>query len=186
MKSKLQTIRENLIKGTDYVSTNDLAYYLGYKGDDFYNSDHYKIIKELIIRRPKNDDNKKITSSKDSFEMLQDLSHLDVEEFHVLLLNQGNRIISRQRISRGGMTSCVVDLRVLAELSLRNKATQVIVCHNHPSGNLNPSQADKILTEKIKSGLKLLDINLLDHIIIGGGENYGGYNYYSFADEGTL
>lgn len=123
-----------------------------------------------------------VTSSRDAFNLL--CTYLDDkirEEFYTLYLNAANRLLSIERISHGGMTSTVVDCRLIFKKALSiSGVTQIIIAHNHPSGNLSPSDADKRLTEKIKEGGKLLDIKLLDHLIIASNR------FYSFADEGIL
>lgn len=126
---------------------------------------------------------KKISSSKDAFEFIRQFYDNDIEIFEssfILLLNAANKTIGYAKISQGGITGTVVDPRIVAKYAISSLATGVILCHNHPSGNLNPSNADKQLTQKIKDGLKILDINLFDHLIIT--EN----SYTSFADEGIL
>lgn len=123
----------------------------------------------------------KITSSSDAFHMLYSrLQDLDIEEFWVMYLNKGNKVIEISRISFGGRDATVVDLRVLFTQALLKKATGVIMCHNHPSGTLRPSQPDIELTKKAKQSGDILGVSVLDHLIIAGS------SYYSFADEGNL
>lgn len=123
----------------------------------------------------------KIASSRDVFEvfgpMLADLPH---EEFWVMFLNRGNKIIGHHRVSQGGITGTVIDVRLVMKKALEQLATSVILCHNHPSGSLSPSQADIDITKKLAEAGKVMDIPVLDHLIIG--EN----NYFSFADEGMM
>jgi DNA repair protein RadC len=102
------------------------------------------------------------------------------EEMIVLCLNQGNKVIGYHRVSAGGQTATVADLRIIATLALNCTANQIILAHNHPSGSLQPSSADIALTRKAKEGLALLDIRLLDHLIITD------ERHYSFAEEGEL
>lgn len=109
--------------------------------------------------------------------LLKDLEH---EEFWVLFLNRANRILGSECLSSGGMTSTVIDVRVLFRKALEIKACALIVAHNHPSLSAFPSQHDRVITEKIRSAGELLDIVLHDHLIIAGD------NYYSFVDEGIL
>lgn len=122
-----------------------------------------------------------ITSSKDVFNIMQPLlGSLNHEEFWVVFLNNSNKILHRLLLSKGGLTGTVVDIRLLFKHALDYLATGVILCHNHPSGSLCPSTADKEITEKItKAGLNL-DIKILDHLIITEKA------YFSFADEGQL
>jgi DNA repair protein RadC len=103
------------------------------------------------------------------------------EEFMVLLLNRVNRVIGCLKLSKGGLTGTVVNLRILFGTALKAMASSIIVAHNHQSNNLVPSQEDRDLTRKIKDAGKLLDIHLLDHLILGTADNY-----ISFANEGWL
>ena len=109
----------------------------------------------------------KINSSKQVFSLMQpllgDLSH---EEFWVLYLNNSNKVLSKDQISKGGITATLVDVRLLYKRALELSAVAIILCHNHPSGKLNPSKADKQLTQKIKEGGTSLDIKLLDLSLI--------------------
>jgi len=123
----------------------------------------------------------KITSSKSVFEIMQPiLGDLGHEEFWVLLLNNSNTVLSKQQLSKGGITGTLVDVRVLMKKALEIGAVALIICHNHPSGTLKISEADKQITNKIKNAGKALDIKLLDHLIITE------QAYASFADEGLL
>ena len=124
---------------------------------------------------------KKISASSDVNELFQeDLSSLQYEEFHVLLLNQANMILKKQLISKGGISSSIADPKVIFEAALSAKASALILVHNHPSGNLKPSKKDIAITSKLKSAGQVLDLPVLDHIIIAE------TGYYSFADEGIL
>lgn len=123
-----------------------------------------------------------ITSSKDVFRMMYPiLTDKDYEEFWVLYLNQGNKVILKTIISEGGQSSTVVDPRKVFKIAIDHKACSLVLCHNHPSGIVKPSQQDIKLTTQIKEGGKFLDIQVLDHIIIGETDDY-----YSFADSGVL
>ena len=127
------------------------------------------------------EDKKQIKSSQDVFALmhphLEDLPH---EEFWVVLLNRANKIIDKRKISHGGMTGTVTDVKIILKEAIDRRATGIIMCHNHPSGNTHPSKADFNITRKLKNAAAYLDIQVLDHIITGE------KNYYSFADEGTL
>ncbi|MFZ5972879.1 MAG: RadC family protein [Bacteroidota bacterium] len=126
-------------------------------------------------------DKPKITSSKDAFELLRgDLMDLTREEFWVLLLNRAHRVIKKKRVSEGGVSGTVADPKIIYKLALEELASGIIVAHNHPSGNLTASQSDIDLTRKLKEAGKVMDVQLLDHLIVAG------KNYYSFADEGLL
>lgn len=123
----------------------------------------------------------KITSSRDAYEfirpVLEDLPH---EEFWIILLNRANKLITKKLIGRGGVSETSADLKLIFKTAVENLASALIVCHNHPSGNLKPSQSDLKLTKKIIEASKLLELAVLDHIIVGDNA------YYSFADEGVL
>ncbi|WP_010136943.1 RadC family protein [Ochrovirga pacifica] len=123
----------------------------------------------------------KIGCSKDAYEILQPLlGDLPHEEFWVLHLNNSNKVIEKQLISKGGLTGTLVDLRIIFKKSLELLATAMILGHNHPSEKLQPSSADKHITQKIKTAALTLDIKVLDHLIVTQ------KTYFSFADEGIL
>jgi DNA repair protein RadC len=123
----------------------------------------------------------KIGASRDvAAYFLPILSDLQYEEFWILLLNRANHVITRFQVSKGGITGTVVDPRIIFKKAVECGASGIILCHNHPSGNRQPSDADLALTKKLREGGSLLEIQVLDHIIIGGD------SYYSFADEGKL
>ena len=130
---------------------------------------------ETALEKPK------ITSSKDGYNLMQPIiGDLEHEEFWVLFLNNSNKVLAKNQISKGGLTATVVDVRLLFKRALELASVGIIVCHNHPSGKLQPSNADKQLTQKIKEAGNTLDIKLLDHLIITEKA------YFSFADEGVL
>ncbi|OIQ37953.1 MAG: hypothetical protein BM563_07265 [Bacteroidetes bacterium MedPE-SWsnd-G1] len=123
----------------------------------------------------------KISSSKSVYELMQPiLGDLHHEEFWVLYLNNSNKILSKMQLSKGGITGTLVDSRLVFQKALELKATSIILSHNHPSGSLTPSNADRQLTQKIKMAGAALDIKVLDHLIIT--QN----NYFSFADNNEL
>jgi DNA repair protein RadC len=138
---------------------------------------------ELGRRRKDLDSEEKprISGSRDCFEILrphlQDLLH---EVFWVVLLNRANRVIRKQQISQGGVAGTVADPKIIFKIAVAELASGIILAHNHPSGNLTASQADLDLTRKIKEAGKLLEIQVLDHLIVAG------QKYFSFADEGIL
>lgn len=122
-----------------------------------------------------------IKESSDVYNIfLPDLGDLSYEEFWILLLNHANKVVAKVKIASGGVHQTIVDVKLLFKYALDRLATGIILCHNHPSGNLFPSAADKLLTNKIVDGAKFLDIRILDHVIIGRDE------YFSFADEHLL
>ncbi len=126
----------------------------------------------------------KITKSADAFEVLKKHWNQDtlefVEEFKVMLLNRANRVLGIIEISTGGMSGTVADPKVIFAAAIKSAASSILLSHNHPSGNLVPSQADINLTRKLKSAGELLDIAVLDHIILTS------ESYFSFADEGLM
>ncbi|KFF05287.1 RadC family protein [Flavobacterium reichenbachii] len=123
----------------------------------------------------------KITSSKNVFEIMQPiLGELAHEEFWVLFLNNSNKVISKSQLSKGGISGTIVDVRLVFKIALETGATALILCHNHPSGTLVPSSADKQITKKLKLAGESLDVKVLDHLIITETK------YYSFVDEGTF
>lgn len=122
-----------------------------------------------------------IRSSDDLFKYFYPLMcDLTVEESFVLLLNNRNRVIDNVRIATGGLTSTVVDIRLVMREALVKRATTIALCHNHPSGNLRPSSEDDRLTQNIVSACKIMNIRFLDHIIVAGNK------YYSYNDESRL
>ncbi len=125
-----------------------------------------------------------IRSSNDTCNVLRqiwDQNKIELfEEFKVLLLNQGNKVIGVYDVSKGGLTGTVADPRLILATAIKALAVSIILSHNHPSGNLKPSRADEEITVKINEAAKYHDIKVLDHIIITA------EHYYSFADEGLL
>jgi len=139
----------------------------------------------LEIGRRRKDENLsekiKITSSKHAYDVMKSkLSDLPHEEFWILFLNRSNSVIKTECISKGGVSGTIVDVRLILKPAVESLASGIILAHNHPSGNLRPSQEDIVLTKKVKEAAKLLDIIIQDHLIIGD------QNYYSFADEGMI
>jgi DNA repair protein RadC len=126
----------------------------------------------------------KIKTSNDAFKILLETWNENTielqEEFKVILLNNSNEVLGIFPMSKGGITACVVDVRLIFACALKANATNIIVAHNHPSGKLIPSSNDIDITQKIKSAGKILDISLLDHIILTPN------GYYSFMEEGQL
>lgn len=123
----------------------------------------------------------KITSSIDAFNITKGiLSDLKHEEFWALYLDRSNQVMSKSNISKGGVSSTIFDVRLILKSAIDQLASGIIICHNHPSGNNQPSTSDKQITYKMQEAGKLLDVKLLDHIIVCG------QKYFSFADEGLL
>ena len=123
----------------------------------------------------------KVTSVNDLYKIFsQYLSDLQTEEFWAIFFNQKNHVIYKTQISKGGISGTLVDVRVIFRIAIEHFATSVVVAHNHPTGNLTPSQPDISITRRIKEAGDLLDIKLLDHLIIG--EN----SFFSFSEQGLL
>lgn len=122
-----------------------------------------------------------IRTSKDIFDYIYpEVADLPHEEFYVLYLNRANKVLTHKHISTGGVTGTVADIKIMLKHGIELLASGIVAVHNHPSGNLKPSQADITLTKKLKDACNLMEINLLDHLIIGERQ------YYSFSDEGML
>ena len=126
-------------------------------------------------------DKMKITSSKSVFELMQPvIGELPHEEFWIIYLNNSNKVIHKNQLSKGGITGTLVDTRLVLKTALEVGAVGLILTHNHPSGTLKPSQADKDVTSKLKIAAQSLDIKVLDHLIITE------QSYFSFADQSIL
>lgn len=150
--------------GTVKAITISAAFELGRRRNDFNTEDKVSI-----------------QSSKDAYKFLYPrLSDLPHEEFWMLILNVRKQILKFEFISKGGISGTVVDIRLICKSAIENNASAIVIAHNHPSGNLNPSNEDKTITEKIRQGLSIFDIKLIDHLIVAD------RNYFSFADEGIL
>lgn len=138
---------------------------------------------ELGRRRQSSDaiQRKQIRKSQDIYNYLgPQIADLPHEEFWIIALNRNNRVIGARKIGSGGIDSTIADVRIILRYCLENGASALILCHNHPSGNLKPSESDIRLTGKVKKSAELMDINLLDHLIISDS------GYFSFADENIL
>jgi len=126
----------------------------------------------------------KITNSQDAFKVILSNWNKNTielhEEFKVLLLNRANEVLGVHTVSKGGITATVVDIRILFAVALKSASTSIVLVHNHPSGNLKPSEADKRLYEKVKKASEFLDIQILDNMIISKDD------FYSFADKGLI
>jgi len=123
----------------------------------------------------------KVTCSREAYDYLRGhMEDLNNEVFWVVYLNQSNRIVGSEKLSEGGISSTIIDVRILLRKALEHHACGLLIAHNHPSGQLNPSEADAKITKQIHHAAKLLDIALIDHLIIGAS------GYYSFKDEGTI
>lgn len=143
------------------------------------------IVAALELGRRRKDldarEREKVTGSRDAYNLLKsDLMDIAHEEFWILLLNRANRVIKKLQVSQGGVSGTVADPKIIFKHALDELASAIILAHNHPSGNLTASQADLDLTKKLKEAGKLLDIQVLDHLIVAG------QKYFSFADEGLM
>ena len=143
-------------------------------------------LKEFQVKSVKNNNNfksTKITKSSDAYGVIKQFYFGDIdifESFFILLMNRSNQTVGYAKISQGGIAGTVVDVKIIAKYCIDTLCSGVILAHNHPSGSLVPSEADKKITKKIKDGLNLIDVQVLDHIILT--EN----NYYSFGDNGLI
>lgn len=130
---------------------------------------------QIVAEKPR------IVHSRDAYEMLKAyFSDLNYEEFWVIVLNRANQILAKHLVSKGGQTGTIADPKIIFNFALLNHASSLMLAHNHPSGNLKPSQADIDLTRKLTAGAKLLDLQVLDHLI------FTDKGYFSFADEGLM
>lgn len=131
-----------------------------------------------------NTQKKKVLHSKDIYEAIIPNWNSEtieyIEESKIVLLNRANVILGVYELSKGGISGTVVDLRIILAVALKCNASNIVLIHNHPSGNLQPSEQDKTITKKLREASKLLDLLLLDHLIISK------EGYYSFADNGIL
>jgi DNA repair protein RadC len=125
-----------------------------------------------------------INNSQNAYEIFKSLFPADTislqEQFVVLYLNRANRVIGSYQLSKGGITGTIADVRLILSVALKTLATGLILAHNHPSGNLKPSEADIQLTRKVKEAAKIMDIEVLDHMILSSN------GYFSFTDDGIL
>jgi len=142
-----------------------------------------KINRLSLVREESEQDQINVRSSRETEKLLRDVwdDSLDIyESFYLVLLNRANDTTGIVKISQGGISGTVADIRLIAKYAIDSLSTSVILAHNHPSGNLKPSSADITLTEKIKKALQLFDIQVLDHIILTKN------SYCSFSDDGRL
>ncbi|TRX72674.1 DNA repair protein RadC [Carboxylicivirga sp. M1479] len=123
----------------------------------------------------------KVTGSHDVFDIMEPLlGDLPHEEFWVLMLNRSNKVIGKNKVSQGGISGTVIDVRLILKSAIDHLASSIILCHNHPSGNRQPSEADNKITNKMSEAGRIMDIPVLDHIIVTDNA------YFSYADEGML
>jgi len=123
----------------------------------------------------------KISTSNDAYDLIAPLlEDLTTEQFWVIYLNNANKVLCKEQISAGGMTATIVDIRLILKRALELNSTALVLCHNHPSGTLEPSKADVDVTNKMKKAASYMDIQVLDHLIVSD------IAYFSFADQGRL
>jgi DNA repair protein RadC len=142
-------------------------------------------VKLTYTNKVKPSDRQKITCSRDAHKIFKEFWRLDiiefVEEFRLLLLNRSNAVLGIIEISKGGISGTVTDIRLIFQAAIKGNASGKICAHNHPSGNLSPSESDIKITQKIKEAGNLMDIQLLDHLIITSEDEY-----FSMADNGHI
>jgi len=180
LAQRILTSNQNNLNILSGLSLNDLK---KFKGIGEAKGINIIAALELGRRRRSSEalEQKTITSSKNAFELLyEDLADTSFEEFWIILLKRNNQIMSKKRISEGGIAGTVADPKKIFKIALDAQASSIILCHNHPSGNLKPSEQDKQLTRKIVQAGKTLEIAVLDHLI------FGNDSYFSFADENML
>jgi len=178
-KRILQTINDDL----NVLAKLSLADLMSFKGVGEAKAITVTAAFELGRRRQLVDPQKrfKINTSSDAFKHIGPiLADLDVEQFWIVLLNRSHEVIGKRKISEGGVSGTVVDAKVVFKIAVELLASSMILVHNHPSGNVKPSQADKILTNKLVQAGNVMNVNVIDHLIISE------KGYYSFADEGEI
>ncbi|NQY11398.1 MAG: JAB domain-containing protein [Flavobacteriales bacterium] len=140
-------------------------------------------IKIVYSKKLKPSERSKVQSSADAVKVFRDVwgSQIEVrEEVIILLLDRGNKVLGYHNVSLGGVSGTVIDNKIIFSVALKSLASSIIIAHNHPSGNVQPSQADIKLTKKIAAAGDVFDIKVLDHVILTK------HTYYSFADEGLM
>ncbi len=175
----LQSVGNNLIE----LGRLNLENFCTFKGIGEAKAINIMAALELGRRRKSIDNPEKvqISGSRDVAEIFIPLiGDLEIEEFWILLLNRSNKVIGKFMTSMGGLTSTIIDVRAIMRKALDKAATAMILCHNHPSGNLLPSDADFSITRRIRDAGAIMDVKVLDHLIITQ------TSYYSFADNGVL
>jgi DNA repair protein RadC len=178
-----QRIMESVQNNLNELGRRSLADLMKFKGIGEAKAITIAAALELGRRRHFETSNERpvIKSSRSAYEViapyLLDLPH---EEFWILILNKGNKVMSREKISIGGTDATVADAKIIFRRAIERQAVNIILCHNHPSGTLRPSPADLDLTKKLKQSGEILGINIIDHLIVTD------VGYFSFADEGIL
>ncbi len=168
---------QELSQLSDYKTKTDFV------DTDFFNSKSFHAMAE-IVRRFKTEPLKKVTCSRDIYDHVSFLAFNQTEEFYALYFNRANKLIHSYQVSKGSITGTVVDIPGILRTGIMNRASSIALVHNHPSGNLRPSEADIVITANVKAAAKFIDISIIDHVIVAGSDCIG--TYYSFADEGAL
>jgi DNA repair protein RadC len=179
MQRILNSVENDLIK----LHQLPLEHLLKFNGIGMAKAVKVKAAPELSKRMNQRNEQKTLVlnHSKVVYECLQyELAELEHEEFWVLYLNQSSKLLEKHRLSQGGITQTSVDIRLALKRAFEVGATALILAHNHPSGNLKPSQSDKDITHKFPAAAKLVDLSVLDHLIISE------KGYFSFADEDLM
>lgn len=179
MKTVLNTLRDKAAQYGWPAMTDAELIKIAKLPEDFKASQQFQAVKELI-RRDQVKELKQIKKSSDIFELFSFLSDYSHEEFHVCYLNRANKVIKTEMLSRGSECGTVVSVKAIIKGACELKASGVVLIHNHPSGQRVASEADKTITRKVSEALKLVDTQLIDHVIICGN------SFYSFIDEGKL
>lgn len=180
LAKRILSTAENSFHKLARLSVNELTKFQG-----MGNAKAVAVVAAMEIARRRSerqpDPDKRIRNSQDAFELMASLiMDLNYEEFWVIYMHQSNKVIARKKISQGGIAGTVTDVRIILKEALLLSASGLILVHNHPSGNLEPSAPDINITKKIKEAALLIDMRVLDHVIIGESK------YYSFADNGQL
>ena len=178
-----QSILRSVSNNLNELARLDIHDLLRFKGIGKAKASNIMAVMELGRRRRLSEGLKKasVTCSRDAFEIMDPIiGDLSYEEFWLLLLNRGQRIQRSVCISEGSVSGTVADPKKIFKIALENNASGVILCHNHPSGLVNPSANDQRITKKCKEAGSFLDLPVIDHLIVAGGR------YFSFADEGLL
>lgn len=171
----------------EYIYKYRNSYFLNYSFTNnlnLYMKANTKVAELLVSYSAHIVSQQKISNSRETYSLVINYWNLDTiemfEEVKILLLNKSNKVLGVYDLSKGGMSSSIIDVKIVLSIALKTLASGIIIAHNHPSGNLSPSKADINITEKLKSACNLMDITVLDHLIISKD------NYYSFADDGLL
>ena len=178
-KKILKKVDENLVE-LSRLSVNELMEFQG-----IGEAKAVTVMAAIELGRRRNESEvllrEKVTGSRDAFGLFQSvIGDQPYEEFWIILLNKANKVIRKCCISEGGVSGTVVDPKKIFKIALDHHASSIILGHNHPSGNIQPSDADRKITRKIRDAGMMLDVAVLDHLIIGDGR------YYSFSDDGAL